>query len=742
MHSRPIYYSFLPLLLAVVLLSAILASTKLQAQTPATAIPVDTSIKPLPLVIKPTVGFGVGMLSFLGDHNGSHVGDPQYGRLGAQLSFAQKLSPAFTFSLSFLYGSLAANQHLGRTYLNFESKLRSGSMEIEYNFDHFFKEKKRRMSPYLSLGLESFEFLSKTDMYDASGNKYYYWTDGTVRNIDEHSLYSSHAVVLKPDYTYETDLRTLNKADYGKYPEFALGIPIGAGAIFHLSPRLDFKVGTTLHFTFTDYIDGLPAADIGPGKHYDKYLFSSFMLRYDLNEPDNEASRNKHLYDAVDFMALDVLDEDNDGVPDSRDSCLGTPAGVPVDPKGCPLDTDGDGVPDYLDKEASTPSHSIVDVNGVAMSDSLIAENWDRFNDSTMKYAIHVTLPPGGGEMFSKQSSAKKNYTVLLGTFHKGLSTEKMTRFLSIEDIRSTGVNDSTTIYTAGHFTDVLEAEKRKEQLFADGLTDSKVVYEKDGQFLDPGTIFSNNGKSTEPISKETKGNVSKDPVVVKENKDSSSKEHPAKVKKGKQTSAELKEGTGINTPGVVFRVQLGAFKHRISPATFGDAGNVLEFKGEDGLYKYLTGSFSNFNDAAKHKVEMLSRGYQGAFIAAYKNGKRVSLTEVGAIPAGKASVNEADNDKTPAVKKDLVVFKVQIGVFKNEPPDDLKAKFSTVKNIQQSATSSGLTRYTAGSFSNYTEAQKLKEELHKQGIEGAFVIAFFKNELISVPEALELLKQ
>jgi len=43
-------------------------------------------------------------------------------------------------------------------------------------------------------------------------------------------------------------------------------------------------------------------------------------------------------------------DEDGDGVPDRKDKCPGTPAGVAVDEKGCPLDGDGDGVPDYQDK--------------------------------------------------------------------------------------------------------------------------------------------------------------------------------------------------------------------------------------------------------------------------------------------------------------------------------------------------------------------------------------------------------
>jgi outer membrane protein OmpA-like peptidoglycan-associated protein len=42
-------------------------------------------------------------------------------------------------------------------------------------------------------------------------------------------------------------------------------------------------------------------------------------------------------------------DTDMDGVSDNKDKCPGTPAGVAVDFKGCPLDTDGDGVADYID---------------------------------------------------------------------------------------------------------------------------------------------------------------------------------------------------------------------------------------------------------------------------------------------------------------------------------------------------------------------------------------------------------
>jgi OOP family OmpA-OmpF porin len=59
-----------------------------------------------------------------------------------------------------------------------------------------------------------------------------------------------------------------------------------------------------------------------------------------------------------------LADSDGDGVPDNLDRCPGTPGGVKVDARGCPLDTDGDGVYDYLDKCPGTPRGVKVDANG------------------------------------------------------------------------------------------------------------------------------------------------------------------------------------------------------------------------------------------------------------------------------------------------------------------------------------------------------------------------------------------
>jgi OOP family OmpA-OmpF porin len=76
-------------------------------------------------------------------------------------------------------------------------------------------------------------------------------------------------------------------------------------------------------------------------------------------------------------------DADNDGVTDADDKCPNTPAGVKVDASGCPLDADGDKVPDYLDKCPGTPAGVAVDANGCPLDrdGDGVPDNEDRCPD-------------------------------------------------------------------------------------------------------------------------------------------------------------------------------------------------------------------------------------------------------------------------------------------------------------------------------------------------------------------------
>jgi OOP family OmpA-OmpF porin len=61
---------------------------------------------------------------------------------------------------------------------------------------------------------------------------------------------------------------------------------------------------------------------------------------------------------------LGKRDADGDGVKDREDECPGTPAGVRVDIRGCPVDSDRDGIPDHMDMCADTPDGARVNSQG------------------------------------------------------------------------------------------------------------------------------------------------------------------------------------------------------------------------------------------------------------------------------------------------------------------------------------------------------------------------------------------
>ncbi|MBR7888836.1 OmpA family protein [Marinomonas sp. A79] len=63
------------------------------------------------------------------------------------------------------------------------------------------------------------------------------------------------------------------------------------------------------------------------------------------------------------------IDTDKDGIEDSKDQCLNTPAGVSVDMNGCALDGDKDGVADHKDQCLTTPAGVSVDMKGCALDD-------------------------------------------------------------------------------------------------------------------------------------------------------------------------------------------------------------------------------------------------------------------------------------------------------------------------------------------------------------------------------------
>jgi len=605
---------------------------------------------PTEKIYGPTIGLGVGMLKFYGDILDANYGNPLISNIGYDLHVKQRLNSFLTAKFYVLFGSISANERSINRNLNFKSVLTTGGFALIYDFSHLLPEK-RIINPFISLGIESVEFHSKTDLYDQYGNKYNYWSDGSIRNLPENDINAANAIVIERDYVYETDLRESNYDGKGKYPERTFAIPFGAGAIFHATDNIDFTVSTTYHYTFTDLIDNVSADSKGdriglqPGnKGNDKFLMTSFSISYNFLR-DKKQEQIKEFGEDINYMAFDNADEDGDGVIDFKDKCPWTPPGVEVDSNGCPLDKDKDFVPNYKDDELETRAGVPVSPNGVELTDTMMYVDYQRYLDSTGIFAETETI------IIAAPKLKNKIYKVQVGSFTEAIDADLVDKFLSIPDVEIKTFGDSLTIIAVGDYKNLPDAVKRKIQLTEQGFDAALVVQqEKDGTFKSVGDSANNM------------------------NVDASS---------------------AINTQGLIFRVQLGAFSKRLPKSSFNGLKNIMEIKADDGLYKYLyTGSFTTFEEAANKKLDLaIDYGVKDAFIVAYKN----------------------------------------------QLPTEVLAKFMEIENVEQVNVGNGLTRYTSGNFKTFDEAVKHRNELIVKGISGAFIISFEGDKLIPIEKAKEL---
>ncbi len=358
-------------------------------------------------VYMPIVSFGIGTLNFFGDvndfHRSIHALHPGY-----KLNVSTFLDDRLYYRLNFyiMLGELSANERSlsdPQRNLNFRSEIINFGINLEYAFKHFLTGNK--IKPFVSAGIETFRFDPKADLYNSQGIRYNYWSDGTIRNIPEDSPNANESVVIQRNHVYETDLRREDLYGMGDYPQLSFSIPVGAGIDFSISERVKMRLGSSMHFTFTDMLDnvtsGTPGRDVK--NRNDRFLYSYLSLHLDLfSEPDTEIV--ERMYADMEFDPILVADSDGDGVFDLYDECPGTPAGVEVDERGCPLDTDGDGVPDYLDKEPNTPQGAMVDEHGREITPEKMADILAERENATPREEVHLVtlltsyrLPAFGG---------------------------------------------------------------------------------------------------------------------------------------------------------------------------------------------------------------------------------------------------------------------------------------------------------------------------------------------------------
>lgn len=242
---------------------------------------------------------------------------------------------------------------------------------------------KKQFTPYFSLKLDGIRGKLKGDNSEAfesgatiTGGNTAYETDlsyaGTLSaqvNMFNMDLFNKQDVLqlyvtagaglagYKPTVTSAAG--TADFADGKTISE--LVIPVGLGAKFRLSDKVNFDLGWSVYFVDGDNLDGTYRNNnsdkfnyahaglefaLGKGKQlayynpiaasYDEAVAAKALAGSLKSDLDNQKAENAKLRSDMDDL---LKDTDGDGVADKLDKCPGTPSGTVVDGGGCPLKT-------------------------------------------------------------------------------------------------------------------------------------------------------------------------------------------------------------------------------------------------------------------------------------------------------------------------------------------------------------------------------------------------------------------
>lgn len=660
-------------------------------------------------VTRPRIGLGTGVMAYYGEiQSYQRRLLPTVNRFGGNLYVNAPITKFFNVELNATYAKIAANERSLTSNNNFESRIRMGTIYLYYNFYPLFTANRSRFHPFVGIGLSSFEFLSKTDLYqDKTGLYYYYWSDGSIRDRAEDDPTAANAKYLERDYSYETDLREQDLDGLGKYREQSFAFPMTAGFEWHLSPRWDFRVACAYHLTFTDLIDNVThdAPEDSPrrgDKNNDRLVYTYVSLSYDLRfKKKGETEGEEEDEDIPLYADFDQVDWDKDGVIDAYDECPGTPVEALVDEKGCPLDEDKDGVPDFLDEEPGTPEGNWVDEYGVTLTEEQIQRHWELYNDSTgylhdfaeMRTEINPLQDDKTKGELPRQVK-DRSYVVIVGREHKDVTANDLHKYLGYKDFKTIERGD-TVFYVIGEYDNIQDAVAAGKSLKENGV-DVDVIAKNN---YDSGNMTAVEDKVLEKVT-----NLNdKENVTIEEHSPSSG----------------------------FFRVQLGAFSKKIDLNTsYRDLPDVNYAMGQDGLYHYYTGSFNTYEEAEAHRKDVAyKKGYKKAFVVAYKGESRVLLEDI--VEDDKLPDNYDPNkelntfveeykDPNADSKVDMakVKYHVMLGYFPGKVPIETVDILYNIGGVQPVKGFDGSTTYYSTAFDTDAERDKALKEYQEMGLE------------------------
>lgn len=195
---------------------------------------------------------------------------------------------------------------------------------------------------------------------------------------------------------------------------------------------------------------------------------------------------------------------------------------------------------------------------------------------------------------------------------------------------------------------------------------------------------------------------------------------------------------------GLIYKVQIGAFKTAIKQDAFGGITPVSGETTPQGFTRYTAGIFTTLDGANKARDEIRSLGYRDAFVVAFLNGKRVPISQA-ASAQPLATLNNTPSNTTSITNNEQItgaksieeikglMYTVQVGVY-SKPVTS--SQLFNVAPLFSEKLSNGLIKYTSGLFNDENKAIAAKNNIVNIGIRDAFVIAYNNGKRTSIADA------
>ncbi|MFZ1658091.1 MAG: OmpA family protein [Flavobacteriales bacterium] len=140
--------------------------------------------------------------------------------------------------------------------LNFKSELNTAQLELAFRMDNGKLLKyDARFAPFITLGVGMGTYDVFGDLYSASGSRYYYWDDGTIRDQAEGGSNAGAANVISTDGDFETRLTDLATENNKPKDQNFVFIPARIGLKWRICDRMAAELYYGFNWTFTDWID-------------------------------------------------------------------------------------------------------------------------------------------------------------------------------------------------------------------------------------------------------------------------------------------------------------------------------------------------------------------------------------------------------------------------------------------------------------------------------------------------------